>query len=72
MVDGGNPFGPAASIAADGSVTEGGASRLTGYSVLKADSLHTATTLAKDCPILTNFVTPVPEVKVYKSYRVEG
>jgi hypothetical protein len=54
VVDAGNPFGPSSSIAADGSVGEGGASRLTGYSVVKADNLHAATTLAKDCPILSN------------------
>jgi len=53
VVDAGNPFGPAATIAADGSVSEGGSARLTGYSILAADSLGAATTLAKDCPVLT-------------------
>jgi hypothetical protein len=53
VVDGGNPFGPSASIAADGSVSDGGSSHLGGYSIITADSLSAATTLAKDCPQLT-------------------
>jgi hypothetical protein len=54
VVDAGNPFGPSASVAHDGSVSDGGSSQLTGYSVLKTDSLSSATTLAKDCPILSD------------------
>jgi hypothetical protein len=54
VVDGGNPFGPAAGVAADGSISEGGASRLTGYSILRADSLAAATTLTKGCPVLSS------------------
>jgi hypothetical protein len=54
VVDGGNPFGPAATVAADGGTADGGASGLTGYSVLKADSLAAATTLAKGCPVLAH------------------
>jgi hypothetical protein len=53
VVEIGNPFGPASTVAADGSVSDGGASGLTGYSVLRADSLGAATTLSKDCPVLT-------------------
>jgi hypothetical protein len=52
VVDAGNPFGPSATIASDGSVSGSGAARLTGYSVLKADSLDAATVLAKNCPVL--------------------
>jgi hypothetical protein len=53
VVDGGAPFGPSASIASDGSTTDGGASALTGYSVLAADSLADALTKAKGCPVLS-------------------
>ena len=52
VVDAGNPFGPSASIAADGSVTGGGASGLTGYSILTADNLDSAVEMAKGCPML--------------------
>ena len=47
MVDGGNPFGPAATVASDGSATGGGASGLTGYSVVTAESLDAATEIAE-------------------------
>ena len=55
LVDGGNPFsGKASSIAANGTVTDGASSGLTGYSILKADDLQAATTLAKGCPLLAS------------------
>jgi YCII-related domain len=53
VVDGGNPFGPSAAIGSDGAVSEGGPSGLTGYSILAADSLGSATTMAKGCPVLS-------------------
>ncbi|MDH3260429.1 MAG: YciI family protein [Acidimicrobiia bacterium] len=52
VVDAGNPFGPSASIARDGSVAGRGASGLTGYSILAADSLDAAVAMAKGCPML--------------------
>jgi hypothetical protein len=54
VVDGGAPFGPASSIASDGAVTDGGASGLSGYSVIKADNLGDASTKAKGCPVLSS------------------
>jgi hypothetical protein len=53
VVDQGNPFGPSASIASDGAVSEGGSTGLTGYSIVTADSVSAATTLVKDCPALS-------------------
>jgi hypothetical protein len=53
VVDLGNPFGASASVASDGSVSDGGSSRLGGYSIIKADGLGAATTLVKDCPVLS-------------------
>jgi hypothetical protein len=50
----GNPFGAAASIAADGAVSTGSTAGATGYSVIRADSLDEATTKAKDCPVLAS------------------
>jgi hypothetical protein len=50
IVDPGNPFGPSTSVGADGSAN----SALTGYTVVKSDSLSGAAELAKDCPVLDN------------------
>lgn len=52
VIDGGNPFGPAKTIAKDGAVRDGGAAELTGYSVIDAANLDDATAKAKDCPVL--------------------
>ena len=65
VVDGGNPFGPSASITPDGSVNEGG-SGLTGYSILSADSLDAAVEAAKGCPQLTSGGS----VEVYETFQV--
>ena len=67
LVDGGNPFsGSATSIASDGSSKEGASSGLTGYSILKADDLSTATNLAKGCPVLASGGT----IEVYETFHV--
>jgi hypothetical protein len=52
VVDGGNPFTPGAAkaISADGAVSDA-RSDASGYSVLEADSLDAATSLAKGCPV---------------------
>ena len=52
VVDAGNPFGPSKAVKATGAATDGASSALTGYSVLQADSLDAAATLAHACPIL--------------------
>src|ERR1051326_7088769 len=64
LVDGGNPFGPSASIAPNGNVTNGAGSGLTGYSILKADDLQAATNAAKGCPVLADGGT----VEVYETF----
>jgi hypothetical protein len=66
LVDGGNPFGPSASVSPGGAVSEGAASGLTGYSIIKSDSLQRATESARGCPILTDGGT----VEVYESVPV--
>ena len=50
VVDGGSPFAQAQTIAADGSVKDGGS--LSGYSIINADNLQAAVKHAKGCPIL--------------------
>jgi len=54
LVDGGNPFTPAAkSIASNGTVREGPVGTLaSGYSIIKADSLDAAVDKARGCPVL--------------------
>lgn len=52
VVDGGNPISGSKSVASNGTVSDGAASGLTGYSVIKADSLAAAAKLAKGCPHL--------------------
>jgi hypothetical protein len=54
LVDGGNPFTPAAkTLSGKGAVSDGPVGVLaTGYSIIKADSLNAAVDLAKGCPQL--------------------
>ncbi len=66
IVDPGNPFGPSASVANGGTVSDGAPSALTGYSVLSADSLDAASDLAKGCPVLAAGGT----VDVYETFEV--
>ena len=49
VVDMGNPFAGSTSVGGDGSAGSG----LTGYSVVKSDSLDGAAELAKGCPVLS-------------------
>lgn len=52
LVDQGNPVGPSASIAADGTTAPfHGEDTVTGYSIVAAVDLDAATSLAKGCPI---------------------
>ena len=54
LVDFGNPTGERSVVKGDGSVTpgKGGATRISGYSILKAKNQAAAVKLAKGCPIL--------------------
>ena len=54
LVDGGNPTTPQAkTIHSDGKVSDGPATGMvSGYSIIKADSLDAAVALAKGCPVL--------------------
>ena len=65
-VDAGNPFGEARSLGADGSVSGGGASGLSGYSILSASDIDGAVALAKGCPILAGGGS----VEVYEVFPV--
>jgi hypothetical protein len=55
LVDGGNPTAATKTIAANGSVSDGGgANAVTGYSLITADDLDAAVKLAKGCPQLAS------------------
>jgi hypothetical protein len=62
VTDPGNPFGASVTVKSGGSAN-GGASRLTGYSVIEAASLADATAKADGCPILQSGGT----VEVYEA-----
>jgi len=66
IVDAGNPFGPSATVAADGSLSDGAPSALTGYTVLSANSIGEAGELAKGCPVLA----AGGSVEVYETFDV--
>ncbi|MGI8553683.1 MAG: hypothetical protein ACR2PL_23280 [Dehalococcoidia bacterium] len=65
VVDGGNPCGASSLVSSNGSVSNGAPSGITGYSVLKADSLSAAADLAKGCPILRDG----GKVEVYETFN---
>ena len=52
VVDAGNPTSQGKTINADGSVSGDGRAAASGYSILSADSLDAALTMAKSCPII--------------------
>ena len=52
VVDGGNPFGPTKTVASDGTVSDGNAANLSGYSIVDAADLDAAVKMAQGCPIL--------------------
>jgi hypothetical protein len=67
VVDGGNPTAASRTIAPGGAVSEGaGASPVTGYSVLSAESLDAAVQLAQGCPHLKAGGT----VEVYETIQL--
>jgi hypothetical protein len=53
VLDMGNPFGASATASGSG-IAEGGSAKLTGYSIVSADSLDAATALTAGCPLLTS------------------
>ena len=66
VVDPGNPFAGSASVSGDGATSEGAGSGLTGYSVVKAGDLASATEFARGCPVLKNGGS----VDVYETFEV--
>src|SRR5438128_12101399 len=53
VVDGGNPIGQAQTVASTGRVTKGGGKNpISGYTIIKAKDIATASRLATGCPYL--------------------
>ena len=51
VADIGNPFGAGTTVK-NGGASDGGASKLGGYSIINAESLAEASSKAKECPVL--------------------
>lgn len=61
VVDGGNPVGPSKTVSAGGVADDGGANPLSGYSIVRADSIDAAVEMAKGCPIVDHGTVEVAE-----------
>jgi hypothetical protein len=67
VVDGGNPASQSRSLAGDGSVSDAGSDPVSGYSIIKADSLDQALEHAKACPL---FLGPNPaRIEVVETFQ---
>lgn len=68
VVDPGYPFTPAAkSIASDGSVSDGPAGPMaSGYTIVQAESLDTAVSMAQSCPVLQSGA----DISVFETFEV--
>lgn len=52
VVDGGAPVGKSVTVSSRGIANDGGANPLSGYTVVKADSIEAACEMAKGCPMV--------------------
>ncbi len=52
LVNPGAPVGMSSTVSADGVVDNGGANPLSGFTVVKADSIEAACEMAKGCPMV--------------------
>lgn len=66
VVDPGNPFGPSAAVTPDGTAGVATTSGATGYSIIEAPDLASATELARTCPHLSANGT----VEVFETFAV--
>jgi hypothetical protein len=67
IVDLGNPASQSKSVSGDGSVSDVGSDPVSGYSIIKADSLDQALEHAKACPL---FLGPNPaRIEVVETFQ---
>ena len=63
VVDPGNPVGMSRTVSADGVADDGGANPVSGYTLVRADSIDAAIAMAKTCPILSSGTVEVAEIQ---------
>ncbi len=63
VVNPGTPLGKSKTVSSGGVSDDGGSNPLTGYSIVKADSMDAALEMAKGCPYLEIGTLEVAEVK---------
>ncbi len=61
LVNPGTPFGKTKTVSSGGVSEDGGSNRLTGFSIVKADSMDAALKMAKGCPHLEHGTIDVAE-----------
>ncbi|GGX39461.1 hypothetical protein GCM10007385_03110 [Tateyamaria omphalii] len=54
VVNGGNPVGQSMTVTAGGVAGDGGANPISGYTIVRADTLEAACELAKGCPMVAD------------------
>jgi len=63
MVNPGTPVGKSKTVSSGGVSDDGGSNPLSGFSIVKADSMDAALEMAKGCPHLEHGTIEVAEVK---------
>ncbi len=66
VVNPGSPLGMSKTVSSDGVSDDGGSNPLSGFSIVKADSMDAALEMAKGCPHLEHGTIEVAEVKELK------
>lgn len=66
MVNPGAPVGMSSTVSADGVVDDGGANPISGYTVVKADTIEAACEMAKGCPMVVDGSGSVEVAQVHE------
>ena len=66
VVNPGSPLGMSKTVSSDGVSDDGGSNPLSGFSIVKADSMDAALEMAKGCPHLEHGTIEVAELKELK------
>jgi len=66
VVNPGSPLGMSKTVSFDGVSDDGGSNALSGFSIVKADSMDAALEMAKGCPHLEHGTIEVAEMKEMK------
>ena len=66
VVNPGTPLGKSKIVSAAGVSDDGGPNALTGFSIVKADSMEAALEIARECPFLEMGTLEVAEIKEMK------